>query len=136
MIHKRQIVQFFVLGCVFPSLFWGCGGDEKTTPVRFVEAVEDFTQVSASDLDFGRRENTYVITLTNNNYDSARWTASADVSWITVEPERGRMPPSAEISIQISVNRGELTSAEGRGLVTIDIPAYRETKQVWVKVLN
>ena len=136
MTRRSRTTQLFICLSFLLGLLGGCGDGEPKKVIRFVEAVEDFTQVSASQLDFGRREETLVVVLSNNSHETARWVASADASWITVEPDRGRFEPWSEKLIRITVERSKLTKSEGSGLVTIEIPTYEERKQIWVSVLK
>jgi hypothetical protein len=114
-------------------LFLGCGGEEKKE-IRLIEAAEDFTQLSTDELDFGRHESKLGVMLSNNNNVVASWKATADVSWITVQPERGVIDPWSEVLIRITVERSQLTKSEGVGLVIIAISTYGEQKHIRVKV--
>lgn len=133
MCHWKLHILVLCTFCCCMSLSLGCGGDTKKE-IRFVEAAEDFTQISADELDFGRQENTLRVTLSNNNNMIANWSASANVSWITVKPERSSIAPWSEMRILITVDRSKLTASSGDGLVTIDIPTYEEKKHIRVKV--
>lgn len=118
------------------SPFWGCGGDEEAPEIRYVERVKDFTQVSMHELDFGRQESAYIVTLTNDNSENIWWVATADVPWIIIDPSQGQLQPWSEKAIRISVDRSQMQTEKEDGVVTIEIPAYTEKKQIGVNALN
>ena len=131
--HHRKIKTVVCLLCCCVSVSLGCGAEEKEKEIRFIEAVEDFIQISTDELNFSRSNRALNVKVSNNNNETARWAASTDAPWITVKPERGTIPPWGEISILIQINRGLIRKSEGFGFVEIDIPAYGEKKNIRVK---
>jgi len=129
--------RFPVLAALFVwATVVGCGDDAQTPQVIYVDGAKDFTRVSMNELEYGRQETTYVVALTNDNSERVDWRATTDVSWVSIEPSRGQLPPWSETSLRISVNRYEMSSEKGTGLITIEVPAYDEIRQIGINALK
>lgn len=89
--------------------------------------------ILSDSLEFGSDEDNLVLTIRNDGAGDLEWTASENISWLSVSPTSGTVSSSQQQQVNVSVSRTGLAPGNYEGILTI-IPNVGDSKLIKVKM--
>ena len=102
--------------------------------VNFIAHAQPSLRVNPDSLDFGSSQSVKTFEISNTGKGSLKWTATADKSWLSVEPSKGKTTTETD-TVTVSVNRSDLAAGTYIGKVSVSSDGGNQDIDVTIIVI-